>query len=92
MENMNSGESLTLTYSAVSGQGTEKKVNIRFERRNGEKIEFAEGVIPDGKIEKSIGFTQQELAGLELYLKEHTGELFQKAKKINEQMFWKREE
>ncbi len=47
-------EDVSLTYTGIMKKGNEKIVKVRFSR-NGEK-DFAEGVIPSGKIDKSHGF------------------------------------
>ncbi|MCI9123208.1 MAG: hypothetical protein HFH35_03865 [Eubacterium sp.] len=73
-------EDVSLTYTGILKNGKDKIVRVRF-TRNGEK-DFAEGVIPGGKIEKSCGFSDQELASLQFYLKANTRQIFEKAKEI----------
>ena len=73
-------EDISMTYTGIMKKGDEKIVRVRF-TRNGEK-DFAEGIIPGGKIESSKGFTQKELASLRFYLKANESEIYQKAKEI----------
>ncbi len=73
-------DDVSLTYTGIMKQGNEKIVKVRF-ARNGEK-DFAEGIIPGGKIEKSQGFSDKELASLSFYLKANADEIYQKAKEI----------
>lgn len=73
-------EEVSLTYTGIMKQKDAKIVKVRF-TRNGEK-DFAEGVIPGGKIEKSKGFTEKELASLRFYLKANEKQLYEKAKEI----------
>lgn len=73
-------EDVSLTYTGIMKQGNERIVKVRFSR-NGEK-DFAEGVLPGGKIEKSQGFSDKELASLHFYLKANADDIYQKAKEI----------
>ncbi len=73
-------EEVSLTYTGIMKQGNERIVKVRF-TRNGEK-DYAEAVIPGGKVERSKGFSQKELASLSFYLRANEKELYQKAKEI----------
>lgn len=73
-------DNISLTYTGIMKKGNEKIVRVRFSR-NGDK-DFAEGIIPGGKIEKSQGFSDKELASLSFYLKANADGLYQKAKEI----------
>ena len=73
-------EDVSLTYTGIMSKGKEKFVRVRFSR-NKEK-DFAEGIIPGAKIEKSKGFSEKELASLRFYLKANEKELCIKAKEI----------
>ncbi len=73
-------DDVSLTYTGIMKQGTEKIVRVRF-ARNGDQ-DFAEGIIPGGKIEKSRGFSDKELASLSFYLKANEKDLYEKAKEI----------
>ncbi len=74
-------EDVSLTYTGIMKKGGEKIVRVRF-TRNGEK-DFAEGIVPDGKIESSSGFSEKELASLSFYLKANKDEIYKKAKEIS---------
>ena len=73
-------EDVSLTYTGIMRKGNEKVVHVRFSR-NQDK-DYAEGVIPNAKIEKSKGFSEKELASLRFYLKSNEKELLLKAKEI----------
>ncbi len=74
-------EDVSLVYTGIMKKGTEKIVRVRF-TRNGEK-DFAEGILPGGKIETSKGFSDKELASLSFYLKANEKEIYEKAKEIS---------
>lgn len=44
---------------------------------------WAEGIIPDGKIEKSEGFSEEELAQLSAYLVQEKDMILEQAKGVN---------
>jgi len=73
-------DDVSMTYSGIMKKGKEKIVRVRF-TRNKER-DYAECVIPGGRIEKSEGFSDKELASLRFYLKANEKELMQKAKEI----------
>lgn len=73
-------EDVSLTYTGIMKKGEQKIVRVRFTRNGGK--DFAEGMIPDGKIETSSGFSEKELASLSFYLKANKDEIYQKAKEI----------
>lgn len=75
---------LKLTYSCILPRGKEKIVRVTFEGKNA----FAEGIVPDGKIEKQKGFTKEEIEQLELYLKTNGEEILKKAKEITGWKHW----
>ena len=74
-------EEVSLTYTGIMKQGSERVVKVRFTRNN--EKDFAEGMIPGGKIEKSRGFSEKEVASLSFYLRANEKELYQKAKEIS---------
>ena len=90
MEKREQGE-MRMTYSGIMRKNKEKVVHVRFERTAADgKIEFAEGILPEGLIEKSIGFSLEECKALEFYLTENCAEIFEQAQKINDDVFWLR--
>lgn len=89
MEN-HDNEQLKMTYSGIMRKNKEKVVHVRFERTVDGKTEFAEGILPDCLVEKSIGFTLEECKALEFYMKENCDSIFEQAQKINDDVFWLR--
>lgn len=73
-------DDVSMTYSGIIKKDKEKIVRIRFTRN--EERDYAECVIPGGRIEKSEGFSDKELASLRFYLKANEKELMLKAKEI----------
>lgn len=85
---MNHSEELRMTYSGLFMHKGEKTVRVSFER--GEK-DFAEGILPGGTIEKSSGFSPEELQQLSDYLIYHAADIMKKAKDVNPIRDWLRE-
>lgn len=81
---MKQSEELRMTYSGVITQKGQKIVRVSFERGK----DFAEGILPSGKIEKSSGFTPEELTQLSFYLKENSDDIMSRAKKVNPLRRW----
>ena len=70
---------MTLTISGITEKDGKKQAHVRFE--DGKLM--AEGVIPDCKITKNTGFTDEEVAILEEYMKDNLAMLKRKAAEIN---------
>ena len=85
---MGQQETLNLTISSVMRKDNEKVVHVRFERDQEGKKHFAEGIVPECSFEKIYGFTEEEVAQLKFYLKEHVQDIFEEAQKINDKEFW----
>ncbi len=83
-----SGE-LKFTYTGIlhDKQG-EKLVRVCFERQTGKGREFAEGAVPSGKIDVSVGFSEEEIQKLEHYLKENSAEIMLRAREITGITHW----
>lgn len=75
---------LRLTYSCILPRGKQKIVRVTFENNNS----YAEGIIPDCKIEKQKGFSKEEIKQLELYLKFNKDDILQKARAITGINHW----
>ena len=71
---MNKQEEVKFTQSGFLKIDGKKRVSVRFERGS----DIAEGMLPPGKITKNHGFSDKEVAGLEVYL----DEIYKKAKEI----------
>ncbi len=84
-----SDNEMKMTYSAVvTGKDNKKVVRVSFERDNGIEKEIAEGIIPEGKIVKQNGYTQEEIESLEEYLKANSDDIIAKAKVISNPLKW----
>ena len=84
-----SDEGMKMTYSAiVAGKDNKKMVRVSFERDNGSEKEIAEGIVPDAKIVKQNGFSQDEINSLEEYLKNNADDIIAKAKVISNPLKW----
>lgn len=82
---MNQSEELRMTYSGLLMYKGEKTVRVKFERG---KNDFAEGIVPSGIIEKSAGFSEEELEQLGNYLKFNASDIMTKAKEVNPIRDW----
>lgn len=74
---------VTFTYSGVLTRNNRKLIRIRFERKGDSGIDFAEGKIPECKIEKQNGFSQEEIRQMEEYLEIEKENIIHEAKKLN---------
>ncbi len=82
---MGKSEEVRMTYSGVIPQkGGGKIARVVFERGK----DMAEGVVPSGKIAKSSGFTAEEVAQLEAYLKLNGEGIMEKARKVQPLRNW----
>lgn len=72
-------DELTMTVSAVCTHKGEKVAYVTFsdEKRS------AEGVIPECRIIKHSGFTDEEVGQLEMYLKLNLGDMKKRAAGVN---------
>lgn len=86
MENM---ENITMTQSGLIPGKKGKIVHVSFERANGLKKDFAELVMPSGRVLSNQGFLEEEIAQMRIYLKAHKHEIFVTAKQINHDMIFK---
>jgi hypothetical protein len=81
---VNDNKELRMTHSCILSRGKEKIVRVTFES----DVAYAEGIIPNGKIEKNQGFTQEELEQLEIFLKMNQEDILKKAKAITGITHW----
>jgi len=79
---------VNMIYSCLLHKDKKRIVRVTFERTGATGYEYAEGIIPDGIIERQKGFTQEEVTKLESYLKEHVDDIFSKAKEISGLKHW----
>lgn len=76
---MNKDEEVKLTHSGILAREGRRYVSVRFERGD----DIAEARLPECKVTKNRGFTEEEVAGLEAYLERENDAIFDKAKSIN---------
>lgn len=74
-------EDVSLTYTGFLTRGDKRIIKVRFSRNNDR--DYAEGTLPGGEIDKSEGFSKEELAGLHFYLKANEKDLVGKAREIS---------
>lgn len=75
---------MELTYSCLLPRGKEKIVRVTFKGGS----TYAEGILPDCKIEKQNGFTKEEIKQLEDYLSKNKEAILKKAKEITGIHHW----
>lgn len=72
-------ESMNVLVSGVLHRESRTFVRVSFLRGK----DWAEGIVPDGVIEKSEGFTKEEIENLEVYLRNDKDEIIRQAKGVN---------
>lgn len=70
---------MNMLVSGITGKGDQKIAYVCFE----EDTRLAEGIIPDCKITKNKGFTDDEVHQLEIYMKDNLAMLKRQAAGIN---------
>ncbi|EOS23072.1 hypothetical protein C806_03175 [Lachnospiraceae bacterium 3-1] len=82
---MHQPQELRMTYSGlITQKNGEKIARVIFERDK----DYAEGTVPSGLIEKSAGFTPDELQQLSDYLIQNGNDILIKAKEVNPLRNW----
>lgn len=81
-------DKLNLIYSCLLHKDNKQIVRVTFEETDSKGEKFAEGIVPEGIIEKQKGFTEEEIEQLEIYLQTHAEEIFSKAKEISGITHW----
>lgn len=79
---MEKGE-VTFTYSGVLTRNNRKLICVRFERKGDFGVDFAEGKLPECRIEKQKGFSVEEISQMEEYLETEKDNIIHEAKKLN---------
>ncbi|MBQ7680346.1 MAG: hypothetical protein IJT34_10920 [Butyrivibrio sp.] len=86
---MQSNQELTLTISSyLTDRSGGRFARVQFERQGKEGIERAEGILPEGRIVRQEGYTAEEVAHLEAYLRENMTELLAQAKALSDPLKW----
>ncbi len=80
-------DEVTMMVSGFIEKDNRKIIRVSFLR---DKC-VAEGILPDGYIEKSEGFTEEETTRLESYMRANRQEIVRQAKEINPLRSWLRE-
>ena len=84
-----STQDMTMTYSAILRDKDNKKiVRVQLERKGAEGREVAEGILPDGVIVRQNGYTDEEIRGLEDYIRANAEDIMSKAKVISNPLKW----
>ncbi len=77
-------DEVNMLVSAVVMKDNRKIVRVSFLRGK----DYAEGILPDGLIEKSGGFTEEEVRKLENYMRANRQEILKQAKEVNPLRSW----
>ncbi len=86
---MDKEKEMKFTYTGIlHNKKGEKIVRVCFEREGNGSRQFAEGVVPEGKIDASFGFSDEEITGLEKYLKDNAADIMLEARKITGITHW----
>ncbi len=72
-------EEINMTVTTLLHKDGKDFARVSFLREN----DWAEGIVPGGKIEQSEGFREEEIEKLEMYLAEEEESILARAKKIN---------
>lgn len=77
-------DSVNMLVSGILSRDGRKFARVSFVRGG----DVAEGRVPEGIIERTEGFSEEEVKQLERYLREHCGEIKEQAKKVNPIKNW----
>lgn len=77
-------DEVKMIVSCVVVKENRKIVRVSFMRDG----DYAEGVLPEGMIEKARGFTQEEVQKLENYMRANRQEILKQAKEIDPLRNW----
>lgn len=72
-------EEINMTVTTLLHKDGKDFARVSFLREN----DWAEGIVPGGKIEHAEGFSEEEIDKLEMYLAEEEESILARAKKIN---------
>ena len=65
-------DGVILTFSNIEEINEFDSISVRFERKNENSFDFAEGKLPNNIFYKSYGFSEDELMELEDYLRRNS--------------------
>lgn len=72
-------DAMNMTVSGIFNKNGKKVISVLFS----DGSRSAEGTIPEGKIHINQGFSEEEIAALEFYLKTEQDSIVEMAKKVN---------
>ncbi len=83
-------DEVKMLVSCVVEKEGRKIVRVSFLRgmEEGHSIDYAEGILPDGIIVKSEGFSETEVQKLEAYMRANRKDILKQAKEINPLRNW----
>lgn len=77
-------DSVNMLVSGIINRDGRRFARVSFIRgRN-----IAEGIVPDGIVERAEGFADAEVSKLERYLRENCGEIMEQARQVNPIKNW----
>lgn len=76
---LNPNEEMKMTYTSVVTKDNKPMISLKFERGN----DSCEGSVPDCVITKNDGFSDEEVEGLEYYLRVNKKDIIEQAKSIS---------
>ena len=77
-------DEVKMLISCVVEKEGKKMVRLSFLRGS----DYAEGILPEGIVEKAQGFTEEEVQKLERYIRTNRKDILQQAKEINPLRNW----
>ena len=77
-------DEVKMLISCVVEKEGKKMVRLSFLRGS----DYAEGILPEGIVEKAQGFTEEEVRKLERYIRTNRKDIPQQAKEINPLRNW----
>lgn len=77
-------DEVKMLISCVVEKDGKKMVRLSFLRGN----DYAEGLLPEGIVEKAQGFTEEEVRKLERYIRTNRKDILQQAREINPLRNW----
>lgn len=77
-------DEVKMLISCVVEKEGKKMVRLSFLRGN----DYAEGLLPEGIVEKAQGFTEEEVRKLEQYIRTNRKDILQQAREINPLRNW----
>ncbi len=77
-------DSVNMLVSGIINKDGRRYARVSFLRGK----DVAEGLVPDGVIDHVEGFSDEEVFGLERYLRENCGDVMEQARKVNPLKNW----